>query len=81
MVDYGMFDLVGFLKAIDGWIVDPESFCYYCSGANIVGYNPCMYKADVGVIRCNGIVGSGTDDESKVAIGTYSELVCYKFTI
>ena len=40
-----------------------------------------MYKADVGVIRCNGIVGSGTDDESKVAIGTYSELVCYKFTI
>ena len=37
LVEDGAFGLVEFLEAIDGYIVEYESFCFDCGGANIVG--------------------------------------------
>ena len=51
LVEDGTFDLVGFLEAIDGYIVRFESLCYDCGGVNIVGYPYWVDRAELGVIR------------------------------
>ena len=40
-----------------------------------------MDRADVGVIRCDGLVGSGADDDTKVDVGTSAELDEYGLRI
>ena len=81
MVEYGAFDLVGLLEAIDGYIVKYESLYYDYRGANFVGYHYWVDRADIGVIGCSGMVGSGADDETKIAFGTFDKSTGYGLRI
>ena len=40
-----------------------------------------MDRSDVGVIRCDGMVGSGADDDTEVAVVTSAELAWYGLII
>ena len=40
-----------------------------------------MDRADVVIIRCDGLVSSGTDDETKVAVGTSTKMSVYGLSI
>ena len=81
LVEYGAFNLVGFLEAIYGYIVKSESLCYDCGGANVVAYHYWVDRTDVGFIRFDGPVGSGSDDLKKMAVGTSTKLDGYGLSI
>ena len=40
-----------------------------------------MYRADIGFISCDGMVVSGTDDDTKVSVDNSSELARYRLSI
>ena len=44
------------------------SLYYDYGGANVVGYHYWLDREDIGFIRYNCMLGSGADDDTKVAV-------------